>query len=282
MSYFIAKGPPPMKRKSRILRTIITSALALTMTASAAFAAPILKLNSHGHDVTVLQQRLQSLGYNIKSVDGEFGNEVYRAVIAFQRDNKLTINGVVDAKTWNTLKTAKGNPKSNSSTIALRPSSAKPASSNTTAAHAAPAIGSIAPINTKVPEGPLFLDKSKVSSIIASAKKQIGVPYVYGGTTPKGFDCSGFLQYVFAQNGFKIPRLADDQYALGKKTTSRSQLEQGDLVFFATEGKDVSHCGIYLGNNQFIHASSSKGIRIDSLDDVYWKPRYFGGKHIIK
>ena len=90
--------------RKRLLKTLIISALTLTMTASIAFAAPILKKDSHGHDVLVLQQRLQSLGYKINEVDGVFGNEVYRAVLAFQRDNKLTINGIVDAKTWNTLK----------------------------------------------------------------------------------------------------------------------------------------------------------------------------------
>ena len=112
--------------------------------------------------------------------------------------------------------------------------------------------------------------------------KYIGTKYVFGGTTPKGFDCSGFVQYVFKQNGFSIPRTADEQYKLGKRIKKRAELEPGDLVFFTTYEKGASHCGIYLGKNQFIHVSSSKGVRTDSLDDSYWKPRWYGGKHIVK
>ncbi len=132
------------------------------------------------------------------------------------------------------------------------------------------------------PEKAPFLPKSKVDSIINTAKKYTGTKYRFGGTTPKGFDCSGFVQYVFKQNGFSIPRTADEQYNLGKKIKKRAELEPGDLVFFSTYEKGASHCGIYLGKNKFIHVSSSKGVRIDSLDDSYWKPRWFGGKHIVK
>lgn len=268
-----------MTKISSGLRILLTAALTLCLTASIALAAPILKLNSHGHDVELLQQRLQSLGYNVKSVDGIFGNEVYRAVIAFQRDNKLTINGVVDSKTWNALKNATASGKSssaNTSTPQKKPT-VTPVN-NTKIDWVSP------PINAKkVPESQPFLEQSKVAAIIATAKKQIGVKYMSGGTTPKGFDCSGFLQYVFAQHGMSIPRLADDQYKLGRKTTSSSQLVEGDLVFFDTDGTGVSHCGIYLGKGEFIHASSSKGVRIDKLNDIYyWKDKYYGGKHIVK
>ena len=134
----------------------------------------------------------------------------------------------------------------------------------------------------KTPEQAPFLPKKKVDAVIKTAKKYIGTKYVFGGTTPKGFDCSGFVQYVFKQNGFSIPRTADEQYKLGKRIKKRTELEPGDLVFFTTYEKGASHCGIYLGKNQFIHVSSSKGVRTDSLDDSYWKPRWYGGKHIVK
>ncbi len=117
-------------------------------------------------------------------------------------------------------------------------------------------------------------------AIIATAKKYIGVPYVWGGSTPSGFDCSGFVQYVFSAHGIQLPRVSKEQYKVGTKV-SKANLKAGDLVFFDTEGNGVSHLGIYIGNDQFIHASSSKGVTITSLSNTYWSPRYYGAKRIL-
>ncbi|MBQ8769104.1 MAG: C40 family peptidase [Oscillospiraceae bacterium] len=122
--------------------------------------------------------------------------------------------------------------------------------------------------------------KPTASAIIATAKKYIGVPYVWGGSTPSGFDCSGFVQYVFAQHGIQLPRTSKQQYGVGT-SVSKSNLKAGDLVFFETDGNGVSHLGIYIGNNQFIHASTSKGVVISSLSNTYWAPRYYGAKRIL-
>jgi len=122
--------------------------------------------------------------------------------------------------------------------------------------------------------------KPTASQIIATAKKYIGVPYVWGGSTPSGFDCSGFVQYVFSRHGISLPRTSKEQYGIGT-SVSKSDLKAGDLVFFNTEGSGVSHLGIYIGNNQFIHASTSKGVIISSLSNTYWAPRYYGAKRIL-
>lgn len=119
------------------------------------------------------------------------------------------------------------------------------------------------------------------AAIIKTAKKEIGRPYRFGGTTPKGFDCSGFTQYVFDKHKIKLPRMADEQYKVGS-SVSKKKLSPGDLVFFSTYEKGASHVGILVDKNQFIHVSSSKGVRIDKLDDSYWKSRYLGARKLLK
>ncbi|PLS17820.1 hypothetical protein CVD28_08965 [Bacillus sp. M6-12] len=117
--------------------------------------------------------------------------------------------------------------------------------------------------------------------IIDVAKKYIGVPYVMGGNTPSGFDCSGYLVYVFKQFGISLPRTAAEQYKAGTKV-EKSNLQPGDLVFFSNTYKPgISHSGIYVGNNSFISATSSKGIAIVSLSNSYWGPKYTGAKRLV-
>ena len=123
---------------------------------------------------------------------------------------------------------------------------------------------------------------AKELPLIATAKQYIGVKYVYGGTTPKGFDCSGFVQYVFEKHKKKLPRTADVQYRAGKPVSKIKDLQPGDLVFFATgKPKDVNHVGIYIGKDQFINAQTSKGVAIAKLTDSYWKTAYIGARRAL-
>lgn len=115
--------------------------------------------------------------------------------------------------------------------------------------------------------------------IAQSALRFIGVPYVFGGTSTGGFDCSGYTQHVFAMMGLHIPRTADAQYYAGSRVT-RSTMVPGDLVFFQTYEPGPSHVGIYLGNGRFVHASSSHGVMVSSLSDSYWSVRYLGAKRL--
>ena len=240
---------------------------------AAAVEAANLQKNSTGTQVVQLQKQLQALGYKIKEINGVFDNSTYRAVITFQRDHKLKINGIVDKKTAKAISEAKplqgaknvtpaGNGKSQNGSLRQG------------------AAGLPAGAGVKAPETKPFLPRHKVQPLIKTAKKYIGVPYQFGGATPKAFDCSGYLQYVFSQHGISLPRTADLQYKLGKNTTM-NKLEAGDLVFFSTYEAGASHCGIYLGQGQFIHASSSKGVRIDNIRDAYWLSKLYGCKHIV-
>ncbi|MGN7479364.1 C40 family peptidase [Solibacillus silvestris] len=119
---------------------------------------------------------------------------------------------------------------------------------------------------------------SSVSELTATASKYIGVPYVYGGTTARGLDCSGFTQLVFKQLGHDLNRTAATQYKQGK-AVAKSDLQPGDLVFFNTSG-GVSHVGISLGGSKFIHAGTSTGVTESSLDSSYWGKRYVGAKRV--
>ena len=122
---------------------------------------------------------------------------------------------------------------------------------------------------------------SKADAIITTAKKYIGVPYVWGGTTPSGFDCSGFVQYVFKAHGISLNRTCVTQYKHGTYV-SKSNLKPGDLVFFQNTYKSgISHVGIYVGNGQFIHASSSKGIVISNLSSSYYMSHYYGARRVL-
>ena len=116
------------------------------------------------------------------------------------------------------------------------------------------------------------LRQMKTNAIINTAKSYIGVPYLWGGTTPKGFDCSGFAQFVFAKNGITLQRVSEDQAKNGN-AVSYSNLQPGDLMFFSmNENGDVSHVGIYLGNGQFI-GSEAAGVRVVTLDS-WWQARF--------
>ncbi|RLL45103.1 NlpC/P60 family protein [Oceanobacillus piezotolerans] len=115
------------------------------------------------------------------------------------------------------------------------------------------------------------------------AKKHVGSPYKWGGTTPKGFDASGFTQYVYKKAATKmtIPRTSAEQYKVGK-AVKKKDLKQGDLVFYSTGKKwKVSFVGIYNGNGTFTGATS-KGVKVVKMSDKYWKERYVGAKRVIK
>lgn len=113
--------------------------------------------------------------------------------------------------------------------------------------------------------------------IVAQAKAQLGQPYRLGGTTPKeGFDCSGLVHYTHKNVGLDLPRRSVDQYHASKKSTT---VQPGDLLFFSinSRGKRVDHVGIYIGNNQFVHAPGrGKPVRVADVTTDYWKRKFIG------
>lgn len=142
----------------------------------------------------------------------------------------------------------------------------------TTRAHHASGIGRFA--------GGIVARTTKLAALLArDALRFLGTPYVFGGTSAAGFDCSGFVQHVYAMAGISLPRTADAQYDVGRPALGGPRI--GDLVFFETYTDGVSHVGVYLGHGEFVHASSSHGVMVSRLSDAYWRERYVGAKRLI-
>ena len=138
-----------------------------------------------------------------------------------------------------------------------------------------------------VPPGyvPPPLRKGEVgpNDILFRAIGLVGTPYRWGGNTPQsGFDCSGLIVFVFREvAGVSLPRTVQDIYAIDLAEVRRDRLQGGDLVFFHTSGGGVSHIGIYVGQDRFVHAPNEGGtVRLDYLSNPYWDQRYSGAKRV--
>jgi cell wall-associated NlpC family hydrolase len=130
-------------------------------------------------------------------------------------------------------------------------------------------------------------DVSKVRRhLVRRGLSQLGTRYNYAGESPStGFDCSGFTYWVFKGHAETLPRRSIDQWKLRRKSAyrriwHRSKLRKGDLVFFKTTGAPVGHVGIFIGHRKFVHASSSRGVRRDALNDGYYRSRYVGAVRV--
>lgn len=121
-----------------------------------------------------------------------------------------------------------------------------------------------------------FLPGSKREAVVKSAEKMLGTRYRYGGSDPKGFDCSGLTSYAFRQHGFTIPRTAGEQFKQGRRISIK-RAQPGDLVFFRISGSNISHVGMYLGDFRFIHAPRpGKRVAYEDIRKDYWRKRYAG------
>ena len=221
---------------SRFFRIVVFSLL-LAGTGMLSSAEAAYHQGDQGQDIAAIQGQLNALGYNVGSVDGDFGQATATAIENFQSDRGLEADGVIGMETYRALMGREMTvSRDSSSTIARR--------------------------------------------IVQTSLRYQGVPYVFGGTTPSGFDCSGFTRYVFAKVGVYLPRAADEQYEVGQRV-SYSRLQSGDLVYFSTYESGASHVGIYLGNDQFISATSSRGIAIARMDSGYWGDRYIGARRVL-
>lgn len=216
----------------------------LLLLSSVAWAAGTqYTLGDSGPVVKQIQTGLKAAGYFGGQVDGKYSLLTRQAVISFQKSVGLKADGVVEAKTYKAL------------------------------------IGK--EIQGNVSEPPVQKLDKNANKIISTALSYRGVKYRFGGATPVGFDCSGYVMYVYNKHGIKLPRTADIQYKAGRPVKGKKDLKPGDLVFFETYEKGASHVGIYQGNGKFIHASSSRGVMVSSLSEAYYAKRYLGARRVL-
>lgn len=253
-----------------------------------------------GNEILGIQKKLIAAGYQARETS-EYDANTKWAVRLFQKDHGLTVDGILGAETYKKLM-GKQLPTKTHTVSKKKEISEKDAF---LLSHIDPnrQIESTA-ITTKLkqkkgkgsaPKGLTFKKKGKtykgldighqplsgnVKEILTYANTFTGVPYKFGGTTPAGFDCSGYIRHVFKKIGFNMPRQADEQFMVGKKV-EKSNLQPGDLVFFETYEPGISHSGIYIGDGQFISATSSSGVAVADIDDSYWGPRYRGAKRVL-
>lgn len=145
----------------------------------------------------------------------------------------------------------------------------------------APSLPTRAPVPT--PEPPLYERAADLPllPVVGTALSLQGAPYRNGGSDPSGFDCSGFVAYVFGQQGFALPRTVSEQYEAGREVASDA-LEPGDLIFFSTVARGASHVGIAISASEFVHAPSSSGVvRVERLRAPYWSSRIVGIRRVF-
>jgi cell wall-associated NlpC family hydrolase len=146
-----------------------------------------------------------------------------------------------------------------------------------------PSAGKALPAKGDQPENSTTASRNDRIDTFAVADTALalrGTPYRNGGSDPSGFDCSGFVRYVFAQHGITLPRDVKDQFEVGDMV-SLDELELGDLVFFTTVAPGASHVGLALGGDEFVHAPSSKGVvRVERISAAYWSRRVIGARRL--
>lgn len=255
-----------------------------------------------GSEIVAIQKKLIAAGYKARET-GEYDANTKWAVRLYQKDQGLPVDGILGDTTYKKLM-GKPMPSATKTVSKVKEISKKDA--ELMAKIQAKKEGNSKAITTSVKQQKKPTTQGKpamvqvkhkvtnhtakplrtvpvsgnVKEILTYANTFTGVPYKFGGTTPAGFDCSGYIRHVFQKVGVQLPRQADEQYTVGKKV-EKQNLQPGDLVFFETYEPGVSHSGIYIGDGQFISATSSSGVAVADIDDSYWGPRYVGAKRVL-
>jgi peptidoglycan hydrolase-like protein with peptidoglycan-binding domain len=218
-----------------------------------------LSQGDEGEAVSNLQESLNTYGANL-SEDGIFGSSTDRAVRDFQESNALAVDGIAGPATLEALSASPQTATEDTEGVIIEEAPQQETKSVTVESTSAPSN----------------------SDVVSTAKNLVGSAYVPGGTTPAGFDSSGFINYVFEQAGISLDRTHQGMWDNNGVHVDNPQV--GDVVFFtdtynADDGRYVTHSGIYIGNNQMVHAgTSSSGVNIADISIDYWASKYIGAK----
>lgn len=270
-----------MSLKRKCLTSV--SALLLTAVLSAqpvfAYSNTTLKTGMRSNDVYTLQQDLNKLGFMTVEPTGYYGSITKEAVLKLQREYGLLIDGIAGKQTLGLLDGLMGR----TAEAAEAPKTVEELVSASVAAAAAAEgekAGQDADKDQKASRG----SSRAAESIIDYAKRFLGVKYVWGGTTTKGFDCSGYVKYVFDHFDISLSRTSTAQAKNGSYV-KKADLLPGDLVFFDTNGgkNKINHVGIYIGGGKMIHSSSShKGVVISDIDSGFYAKTYMTARRVLK
>ena len=255
-----------------------------------------------GSEIVAIQKKLIAAGYKARET-GEYDANTKWAVRLYQKDQGLPVDGILGDTTYKKLM-GKPMPSATKTVSKVKEISKKDAELMANIQAKKESSSKAITTSVKQQKKPTTQGKpatvqvkhkvtnhtakplrtvpvsGNVKEILTYANTFTGVPYKFGGTTPAGFDCSGYIRHVFQTVGVQLQRQADEQYTVGKKV-EKQNLQPGDLVFFETYEPGVSHSGIYIGDGQFISATSSSGVAVADIDDSYWGPRYVGAKRVL-
>ncbi|WP_163969813.1 C40 family peptidase [Oceanobacillus halotolerans] len=210
-------------------------------------------------DVKIVQEALHYFGYYKGEIDGIYGPMTQKALETAENEHDMELTDHVDESALKALYDTNENES-------------KSENENTDNTQKQGKQKETQP-EVKQAETKDF-NRSTLADV---ARSFIGTPYVWGGTSPSGFDCSGFIQYVFQSQGIKTPRTVSETWNFAEQI---SQPSIGDLVFFETYKPGPSHMGVYIGDGKFVHAGESRGVEISELSESYWEQRYIGAGRV--
>ncbi|TQS74369.1 cell wall lytic activity [Ornithinibacillus gellani] len=222
----------------------------------------------HADDVAVVQEALQHFGYYEGEIDGMYGPLTAKALKIAEEAHGIPLTNhaghtliAVSEAVQQEQQLQEQKMQAQQTETAMETVEKEVAQTQT----------------TETKKVPVKAAAAQEANAVQHAKALIGTPYVWGGTSPSGFDCSGFIQYIFSGKRHTLPRTVHDLWNYSSPVAEPSV---GDLVFFETYKPGPSHVGIYIGNGEFIHAGQSRGVTTAKLAESYWSNKYLGAARI--